>query len=98
MQSTNESQSQHQPTASRSSILGFVVQSFGYTVGFITLACIAVGGLIFFALLMPETKPEEGIGSTSAQGAISFPKRAARIPQSLPPSGSSPQVNSTNFQ
>ena len=61
MQSTNESQSQHQPTASRSSILGFVVQSFGYTVGFITLACIAVGGLIFFALLMPETKPEEGI-------------------------------------
>ena len=37
---------------------GFVVQSFGYTVGFITLAWIAIGGLIFFALLMPETKPE----------------------------------------
>jgi hypothetical protein len=32
--------------------------SFGYTVGFITLAWIAVGGLIFFALLMPETKPD----------------------------------------
>ena len=46
---------------------GFVVQSFGYTVGFITLAWIAVGGLIFLALLMPETKPEERIGSTSAQ-------------------------------
>ena len=46
---------------------GFVVQSFGYTVGFITLAWIAVGGLIFFALLMPETRPEERIGSTSAQ-------------------------------
>jgi len=45
---------------------GFVVQSFGYTIGFITLASIAAGGLIFFALLMPETKPEEGIGSTSA--------------------------------
>jgi MFS family permease len=53
---------------------GFVVQSFGYTVGFITLAWIAVGGLIFFALLMPETKPEEGIGSTSAQGDIPAPK------------------------
>ena len=47
---------------------GFVVQSFVYTVGFINLAWIAVGGLIFFALLMPETKPEEGIGSMSAQG------------------------------
>jgi hypothetical protein len=32
---------------------------FGYTVGFITLAAIAFGGLIFFALLMPETRPEE---------------------------------------
>jgi hypothetical protein len=53
---------------------GFVVQSFGYTVGFITLAWIAVGGLIFFALLMPETKPEEGIGSTSAQGDTPAPK------------------------
>ena len=53
---------------------GFVVQSFGYTVGFIALAWIAVGGLIFFALLMPETKPEEGIGSTSAQGDTPAPK------------------------
>jgi hypothetical protein len=32
--------------------------AFGYTVGFITLAWIAVGGLIFFALLMAETKPD----------------------------------------
>jgi MFS family permease len=51
---------------------GFVVQSFGYTVGFITLAWIAIGGLIFFALLMPE-QPEEGIGSTSAQGDTPAP-------------------------
>jgi predicted MFS family arabinose efflux permease len=47
---------------------GFVVQVFGYTIGFLTLAAIAVGGLVFFASLMPETKPEEGIGSTSAEG------------------------------
>jgi MFS family permease len=42
---------------------GFVVQVFGYTTGFLTLAAIAVGGLVFFASFMPETKPEEGIGS-----------------------------------
>jgi MFS family permease len=47
---------------------GFVVQLFGYTIGFVTLAAIAVSGLVFFASLMPETKPEEGIGSTSAEG------------------------------
>jgi hypothetical protein len=45
--------------------------------GFITLASIAVGGLIFFALSMPETKPEEGIGSSPsfATGAIDEPPR-----------------------
>jgi MFS family permease len=47
---------------------GFVVQVFAYTIGFVTLAAIAVGGLVFFASLMPETKPEERIGPTSAQG------------------------------
>ena len=47
---------------------GFVVQVFGYTIDFLTLAAIAVGGLVFFASLMPETKPEERIGPTSAQG------------------------------
>jgi MFS family permease len=46
---------------------GFVVQSFGYTIGFITLAAIAVGGLIFFALLMPETKPAGSISVTPAK-------------------------------
>ena len=47
---------------------GFVVQVFGYTVGFITLAAIAFGGLIFFALLMPETKSEESTRLKSPQG------------------------------
>jgi hypothetical protein len=48
--------------------------------GFITLASIAVGGLIFFALLMPETKPEEGIGSSPsfATGAIDEARAAIR--------------------
>jgi predicted MFS family arabinose efflux permease len=54
--------------ASSNVCAGFVVQVFGYTIGFVTLAAIAVGGLVFFASFMPETKPEEGIGSTSAQG------------------------------
>jgi predicted MFS family arabinose efflux permease len=47
---------------------GFVVQVFGYTVGFITLAAIAFGGLIFFALLMSETKPEESTRLKLPQG------------------------------
>jgi predicted MFS family arabinose efflux permease len=38
---------------------GFVVQFFGYTTGFLTLAAIAIGGLMFFAFLMPETRPDE---------------------------------------
>jgi Major Facilitator Superfamily len=55
---------------------GFVVQIFGYTTGFVTLAAIAVGGLVFFASLMPETKPEEGLHSTFAQGNTPTPKPA----------------------
>jgi MFS family permease len=37
---------------------GFVVQWFGYPIGFLYLAAIAVGGLLFSAVLMPETRPE----------------------------------------
>jgi predicted MFS family arabinose efflux permease len=47
---------------------GFVVQIFGYTIGFVTLAAIALGGLIFFALLMPETKTDRSPGLDSPQG------------------------------
>ena len=35
---------------------GFVVQWFGYPAGFLYLAAIAACALVFFALLMPETR------------------------------------------
>jgi predicted MFS family arabinose efflux permease len=35
---------------------GYVVRWFGYSTGFLYLACITVRALIFFALLMPETE------------------------------------------
>jgi len=35
---------------------GYVVQWFGYPVGFLYLAAIAGAALVFFALLMPETR------------------------------------------
>jgi MFS family permease len=47
---------------------GFIVQVFGYTIGFVTLAAIAVGGLVFFASLMPETSPQQSIRLKSPQG------------------------------
>ena len=49
---------------------GFVVQSFGYTAGFFTLSAIALLGLLFFTLLMPETRPQEidPPGSTAVTG------------------------------
>ena len=37
-------------------ISGYIVQWFGYPVGFLSLAAIAAAALIFFALLMPETR------------------------------------------
>ena len=40
---------------------GFVVQWFGYPIGFLYLAAIAAGGLVFSAAFMPETRPvDEG--------------------------------------
>lgn len=38
-------------------VAGFVVQTFGYPTGFITLAAVAMVALLFFAILMPETGP-----------------------------------------
>jgi MFS family permease len=53
---------------------GFVVQLFGYTAGFITLAWIAIVGLIFFAWLMPETKPEDESRLSSVEGDTPAPR------------------------
>jgi predicted MFS family arabinose efflux permease len=37
-------------------VAGYIVQWFGYPVGFLSLAVIAVAALVFFAALMPETR------------------------------------------
>lgn len=43
--------------ASSSNVMsGYVVNNFGFNTGFITLACIAVLGLCFYGIFMPETK------------------------------------------
>jgi predicted MFS family arabinose efflux permease len=47
-------------------ISGFVVQYFGYAAGFLFLAAIAVGALVFFAMLMPETKQQDPNAQTPA--------------------------------
>ncbi len=38
---------------------GYLVQSFGYRTGFLSLTAVALGALAFFALLMPETRTTE---------------------------------------
>jgi predicted MFS family arabinose efflux permease len=38
-------------------VAGFVVQTFGYPTGFMTLAAVAIMALLFFAILMPEPGP-----------------------------------------
>jgi MFS family permease len=43
---------------------GYVVQGFGYPAGFLTLAAIAAGALVFFLLLMPETQMADGLATT----------------------------------
>jgi predicted MFS family arabinose efflux permease len=45
---------------------GFVVQAFGYAAGFLTLAAVALIALVFFALLMPETRSNGGLDSRPA--------------------------------
>jgi predicted MFS family arabinose efflux permease len=47
-------------------ISGFVVQYFGYPVGFLFLATIALAALFFFALMMPETRGDD----ESVQAAV----------------------------
>ena len=45
---------------------GFVVQSFGFPIGFLYLAGIAVCGLMFFATMMPETRPADDSGAVKS--------------------------------
>ena len=57
------------------------------TVGFVSLAAVAVGGLVFFSLLMPETKPE-------AEAALALPRpRATQDGSSFPRAGNRRGVN-----
>jgi MFS family permease len=48
---------------------GFVVQAFGYPAGFLTLSTIAVAALVFFALFMPETRPDAGVAGSQEAAA-----------------------------
>ncbi|MFL9913598.1 MFS transporter [Paraburkholderia sp. RL17-337-BIB-A] len=45
---------------------GYVVEKFGFTTGFLTLAAISALALVFFAVWMPETRPHED--SSAAPG------------------------------
>ena len=38
---------------------GYIVQSFGYPVGFLSLAAVALAALAFFWALMPETRADK---------------------------------------
>lgn len=40
---------------------GYVVENFGFSAGFLTLAAISGLALVFFAVLMPETRPDESV-------------------------------------
>jgi MFS family permease len=55
-------------------VAGFVVQTFGYPTGFMTLAAVAIMALLFFAILMPETGPrsELRLNLSSSKAAAEF--------------------------
>jgi predicted MFS family arabinose efflux permease len=57
-------------------ISGFVVQYFGYPTGFLFLAAIALGALVFFATLMPETKGHGGTSQKPAEKEDTISARA----------------------
>jgi MFS family permease len=52
-------------------VAGYVVQWFGYPVGFLTLAGIAVYALAFFAFLMPETRTSDPAAAAGASRQVS---------------------------
>jgi MFS family permease len=56
------------------SIAGYVVKDFGYNAGFLGLASIALMGMLFFALFMPETK---GYASSTLKNRSRHPREPA---------------------
>ena len=52
-------------------VAGYVVQGFGYPVGFLFLAVIAFAALVFFAVFMPETRDMTGDGDSRSDIASS---------------------------
>jgi MFS family permease len=51
-------------------LAGFVVKSFGFNAGFLMLSAIALAGLAFFALFMPETRDTFGARYGHAQREV----------------------------
>jgi predicted MFS family arabinose efflux permease len=49
---------------------GFIVQWHGYPAGFLYLAAIAVAALVFFTILMPETRNDSGGAASGARGLV----------------------------
>jgi MFS family permease len=50
-------------------VSGFIVQAFGYSAGFLSLAIIAACALAFFAAFMPETREDRGGGEGERSGS-----------------------------
>ena len=51
-------------------VAGFIVGRFGYSAGFLTLASIAIGALIFFATFMPEVRLQPKAHNAIGRAAI----------------------------
>lgn len=54
---------------------GLVAQTFGYSMGFITLTSVAITGLVFFAFLMPETGSRSGLADQAGAMRIAAGSR-----------------------
>jgi MFS family permease len=64
---------------------GYVVQGFGYPVGFLTLAAIAAGALVFFLLLMPETLMPETLMPETLMPETAMPE--TQVADGMAPAG-----------
>jgi len=57
---------------------GFVVPWFNYPIGFLYLAGIAVCGLMFFATMMPETRPADDPGGADVHKHLGTARLAVK--------------------